>query len=552
MSFISKIPFISDIIRKKELVKLNEYEQAYYNVKQQDIMWRVVDVKRTLNRTECFSKNSFVAKFFFGSGVSDAELVIRQFLFRSIIENKINKTLIYAAGTGNKSINYPLPPKWRKVLIEKGFPVSQTNSSLAFYSIILLRYFKGILAFADFFWGGIKETIKPAYQKNKRYVAFDGLNSNNLPPKNSDQQHYDIISWYLNWNGRIKELDTIIHTVTNVEPQKLGGVNIHSAKKIIPFPAGFLKLLNLFFWGVGAALLALLDLLRGNWWHALMLSEATGVAVIRLQDRKDLAEGYFFHNSLWIYRPLWTYEAERKGSQIVFYFYSTNVEPFQKSTGEAGTPFVGWETSTWPMYLVWDEYQAEFVKHAVSWDAKITIAGHIGFNKGIGVVSDLPARSVAVFDVQPVADSFYNTLAIDFDYYTPGITISFLNDIKNCVKKCGATAVLKRKRDIGNLIHKKYADFLNEAEKDNDFISIDPDYVAEEVIKKCIAVISIPFTATALIGKKMGKPSIYYDPSGMIRKGDHAAHGIEIISGLPELENWLSIVVNKSDQMVIS
>ena len=49
----------------------------------------------------------------------------------------------------------------------------------------------------------------------------------------------------------------------------------------------------------------------------------------------------------------------------------------------------------------------------------------------------------------------------------------------------------------------------------------------------------MPFTATALIAKKMGKPTVYYDPSGLIQKDDRGAHGIEIISGKKELEAWL-------------
>ena len=37
----------------------------------------------------------------------------------------------------------------------------------------------------------------------------------------------------------------------------------------------------------------------------------------------------------------------------------------------------------------------------------------------------------------------------------------------------------------------------------------------------------------------MGKPSIYYDPSGLIQKDDRGAHGIKIVSGRKELEAWL-------------
>jgi len=49
-----------------------------------------------------------------------------------------------------------------------------------------------------------------------------------------------------------------------------------------------------------------------------------------------------------------------------------------------------------------------------------------------------------------------------------------------------------------------------------------------------------PFTSTALIARELGKPSIYYDPFGICEKDDRAAHGIPILSGQKELQDWLS------------
>ena len=50
--------------------------------------------------------------------------------------------------------------------------------------------------------------------------------------------------------------------------------------------------------------------------------------------------------------------------------------------------------------------------------------------------------------------------------------------------------------------------------------------------------------------KNLGVPSYYYDPSGIIQKGDRAAHGIPIISGVNELRSIFTIesTKNKYDQ----
>ena len=72
------------------------------------------------------------------------------------------------------------------------------------------------------------------------------------------------------------------------------------------------------------------------------------------------------------------------------------------------------------------------------------------------------------------------------------------------------------------------------------FISISPDYSAVDLIKKCSAVISMPFTSTALIGKHLNIPSVYYDPFGLVMKDDRAAHGVPIIIGKEALTDWLT------------
>ena len=49
----------------------------------------------------------------------------------------------------------------------------------------------------------------------------------------------------------------------------------------------------------------------------------------------------------------------------------------------------------------------------------------------------------------------------------------------------------------------------------------------------------MPFTSTALIAKHEGRPSVYYDPSGIVQAGDRAAHGIPILVGIDELQEWV-------------
>lgn len=100
--------------------------------------------------------------------------------------------------------------------------------------------------------------------------------------------------------------------------------------------------------------------------------------------------------------------------------------------------------------------------------------------------------------------------------------------------------VFKKKRKIGSSIHPQYKFFTEGLVNNVNFNSVDPDISAIKVIEKCTAVISMPFTSTAIIARDMGKPSIYYDPDGIILKDDPGSHGIPIITGINELKLWVN------------
>ena len=191
---------------------------------------------------------------------------------------------------------------------------------------------------------------------------------------------------------------------------------------------------------------------------------------------------------------------------------------------------------TWPRYLVWDKYQADFVKRAVGENANVTVVGTIWFQSGANELPSLEKTGIGVFDVTPHRVSRYVTLGNDNEFYTPKVANTFLNDISEEIRKLELLMLWKRKRKIGNLAHPHYRHLTDKLSKCNHVIMIEPDTSVIRMIESCNAIISMPFTSTALIAREMGKPSIYYDPSGLLQRDDRAAHGIHIIVGVDELQ----------------
>ena len=500
-----------------------------------------MELKESLTNLHFDAEAAQASARIFGAGRRDAEIIIRQYVLIRAGGLNLNCALLVALGGGG-TVVHPLPAGWRQIVREHGFEVAEFRCAVWWHAYVAFLGAYGLWLFLCRVLAGLREFIRPSFPPMGRYAYFDSLVRGNLPQSVADGRSHDILSWYLQWPKRTDNLDALAHGMRSVPAGTVKGVRVVPLMHSIPPLARAGDVLRFLAWGLVAGELAMMDLLRGRWWHAMLLSEAVKAAQIRMADPARLACDYLFHNSGWIYRPLWSYEAEARGSRIIFYFYSTNCESFKAADGypiQANS----WQAMNWPLYLVWDEGQADFVRRAKGRHAPVQVVGSIWFHASAAEIPALPPRTIAVFDVQPMRSAFYSTLGLALDYYTPETGIRFLGDIHDGARSCGAMLALKRKRKIGRLAHPAYRKFVENLDALSNFIAIDPDTSALRVIEKSAAVISMPFTSTALIARELEKPSCYYDPTGLVQKDDRAAHGIEVISGCEELARWLGSVM---------
>ena len=536
---------IGSLVRRYKLKRLRRILRGHRRLKQSDCLKTINVVNEALTTAVCI-KDGIFSRSIFGAAVGNEELAIRQYLLMRFVSVKLPKALLYAhgkTGKAGKAVVCPLPSECLKIVEKHGFKVGKIRSALVWYGYMTLYFAYGVLSIGKIACQGIKEIIFPSYPVLGNFVFLEGLSAKNLPQPNKDGVSHDIVSWYRQWPGRIGELDTICHSVKGVTQSAVHGIHLISVPSAIPPLTHLSVLLRYVGWGGVAIVRAAFDLIRGRWWHALMLHESSKAALLRMHEPSQFALDYLFQNSDWIYRPLWTYEAKEQGSRVTFYFYSTNCEGFKWAGREgdrADRAYLGYKSMNWPYYLVWDEYQADFIHRVAGSNANVRVVGSIWFSTSASEIPALPPRAIAVFDIQPVRDAYYNTLGIDFDYYTPEVVCKFLSDSYKAVEGGGCKLVLKRKREIGKLAHPLYRNRIKELERLASFVEVEGDSHASQIIEHSIAVISMPFTSTALIAKEMGKPSIYYDPTGRLQRDDRAAHGIPILSGIEELEEWIS------------
>ena len=526
------------MIKRHQRSRLRQIMRGYRVLKQSSRLDRIAAVKQALTEYPLSLTRKHFSSIVMGCGTGSGEIIVRQYLLVRVGGINLNRAMLLASGNEQGQVVFPLPREWRGILTQHGFNVAHLRSAVLWQLYVCALLLYGVVKIGKIAFAGITSG-KNADPKPKRHAYFADLVPGNLPQEKNGNRSYDVISWYLQWSGKAKDIEVVQHSVAGALATAVGEIAVLPRRGPLPDLTRTCTVVNYTLWGLHAGLIATVDYLRGRWWHALLLNQAALAAQVHSLPADSLAREYLFHNSEWIYRPLWTYEAERQGSAISFYFYSTNCEDFKRSGGYPPLPY-GWKAATWPHYLVWDEYQANFVCRTVGESTNISVVGPIWFHTSGWEVQGLSLKTVAVFDVQPMRDAFYQTLGIDFDYYTAKTTNQFLSDIYKALRECGGTLALKRKRKIGQLAHPKYRHFIEKFDSLPNFIAVDPAVSALRLIEDCVVVISMPFTSTALLGRKLGKPSIYYDPHGAIQKDDRAAHGIEIVSGPEELRCWLT------------
>ena len=517
--------------------------RGYRVLKKSDQMDRISKVKQALTEEKLKLTYKSFSAFFLGSGYFRGEIIVRQYLLNRIGGLGLNQALLLASAKRKGKVIYPLPKEWQKTINQHGFKVANFRSSLLWQLYIIGAFLYGIFQIFKIILASLS-SLGGVNLKTKKHVYFAHLSAGNLPQGHQGVKSYDIVSWYLQWSGSNQNIDAVHHSVPNVANKTVGSLELVYQAQMLPSLIGFVAVVKFVVWAMCSCFIALVDCFRGRWWHAFLLNQAALSAQLRSLPKSRLACEYLFHNSGWIYRPLWTYDAEKVGSKITFYFYSTNCENFKTYETDASIAY-GWKAMSWPNYLVWDNWQADFVRMCVGNDCEISIVGSIWFQSSSVEHTNFGDTCIAVFDITPHRKSRYISLGVANEFYTPDVINPFLQQVSNAIFQQGFFMHWKRKRNVGRVAHPLYLKMVDQLGKNNHVRLIDPDISAIRVIEASDAVISMPFTSTALIAKEMGKPSIYFDPTGLLCKVDHAAHGIPVLSSPAELDAWLSEQVFK-------
>jgi polysaccharide biosynthesis PFTS motif protein len=438
-------------------------------------------------------------------------------------------------------INTPLPNKWFNILIENKFKINKIACNIKFYIIIIFTFIANLKLILKI----IHKSLTNKSNIINNSVHFINLKSNNLPP-NLTNKNYDLISWYIESKAFIKGIKYIYHDVYDSNPLIYNSINIQSNELPIITIKNRSKIFTFTLWAIQSFIIALFDLLRGNWWHALILGEAAKNKVVELTDKHNLSIAYYFPYSSECYRPMWTYTAFTKGVDIISFFYSTFEQPTSKySNSNQKFEFYLYN---WPKSLLWDENQLSLLQKNTKFKINEFIVGPVWTVDSKETLKKYRSFTIVVFDTQIHKKYYHFGVSTLADYYekNPNVNLNFLKDIVLIADMFDINVIHKTKRNIGYRTLNSYDSLLKKLNKKLNYQQYDSSISPLKLIENANIVISSPFTSTALFAKNLNKPSFFYDPSSWVQKNDSASHDIPIIHGFNELKQQISEIYEKN------
>ena len=461
------------------------------------------------------------------------EKCLIQFLIQRFLYIGFNKKILEALGRKNKKLKIGLPKQWLKHLEEEGFKADTFSNKIRWYGFVLFWFFGGIYKIFNYFFLGVKS--KNFTSVPIPYLYFDNLSIKNIP-NNLNYNTKTILDWYVQYGE--DDYEEINHQVKSPKI-KLKGKNIVQAdlpvKSNLPFFGWLIYLVN----AMCFALKSIFYFLKGDFTHAILLKEYPLLYLTQKSKKEYLARKYLFHNSTPIFRPLWTYEAEKKGAEIILYYYSTGNSVLKFDKGyhrEYGNR----EFMSWSRFYVWNTYQESYVKSYFP-NAEIKIVGPIWF-ESYHTKLELPnnKKVVSVFDIQPMNEKRFRLLGVPDRYITTLNLIQFQKDIISVFSQKDVQVILKRKRKEGKDNDLEYVSYVNDLYSSDKFRQIPPEFDAWTIINKSFLTISYPPTSTANISRFCNINTIYYDPTRTVDPEDEALFGVRLIRGIDELNDYVS------------
>ena len=462
---------------------------------------------------------------------------LTQKLLRVSLDHDISPGLMLASAGNQFPMIVRVPAPWRAFLRSCGLRV-HFLSMVAWQVEILQKFLDGLRCYRR-----LCRTLPPA--PAVPYAVLSGLHGNSYTSVLRNKKAQDFLVWFR--AGFFQPHYWIVPASAEVY-QAVDDCTFVPT----PFPGLPVKEHAEFRSASRTAIFsAVLKLCVGRWQDAYMLADRLEEIYMKFVPVQDLAKAYVFTNSVYIYRPLWTYEAARRGAEILLFFYSTNTFNITLAGVQTNGYAPAYSLMSWPLIYTQHENHKQFLDDILSSPADIRVVGTIPYEDNAADI-DLPgALKIVYLDVQPFRAAFMASIGRPCHFYTEDISRQAFQDLVSFARENNAQLFIKPKRDVGKRLSPAYRKMLHDTAQKNFVKILDPYISPQRLCQDADIVICQPFTTAALFAQLTGKPVAYYDAQGIFMKDQPACQGITLLSGRQELARWLSeqVLILKSGDL---
>jgi len=499
------------IYKNSKLLKSNNNNQI------EDLLYELTNYKIS-------KKKSFLLSLI---GISFLEISHRQYVIEKLITSNLFSFRLNFVKNFNskKGIDAPLIIQHINFFESRGYKINKTKSLFKLSFIIFGELLKGLYLM----WRTIFN-FSSSFNNIENFAQFCDL------PKDFEDvsiEKYNLFSWFQKYFNNKNYKYFLLNQKVNF--LKLGKkINIKFTKEIFtPLNSG--KKIIFFILSIIVFFYCLCQILNiKKWYKCLMFREYLLFIISKLHDKKNVASIYLFSQASYIYKPLWTYEIEKKGKEVVMYCFACSVNAYLKN-GCYPSPEIGHSSMTWKQVLVWSDSFKKY-NFSICKTPNYVLTSPI-YYKDKMLDNNIQRPSLAIFDVIPYRDAIRASTYPNEDFRNSVNTIKFLKDIISISLKYGVNIYYKSGKDLNQKKYdKKYFKFIEKSSELKNFFVINYLVSPFQLIEKTNFSISLPFTSTGVIPKYFNKVGYYYDPTQLLSKNDRAIDSAVLISGYNELE----------------
>lgn len=279
-----------------------------------------------------------------------------------------------------------------------------------------------------------------------------------------------------------------------------------------------------------------------RWKKLIIFDDIINAEYFKLSSK--LYDEYIFLYQGSIYRPLWTWVAEKKGSSISMHMYSANSEP-NIHENYVDEPFL--EYSCWEKLYTFNKLFITETKKRINYSSRV-IGGSTrffsdSFENPLPPKTDLPM--ISVFDYAPKYPQNVCPINKNYDYisYYGNIInfyVNFYNQIIQVAKKHNFHIVIKPKRN-DLLVIDDYKKLLTKLKQNKRITIVSSEISAFRLVDYSDGAIVQPFSSIGYYYESK-TPITFFDPLKLLNKNLNQERDQNLCCGVDELSRWADTI----------